>query len=330
MTSSQHEIFQNQLAAYADAAFDLPAMASWPATRHHFESEHILALRAAQASGRPLLLRGEPGTGKSQLAHAAAFASQRAFLPVVVDAQAQAQDLHWKFDAVARLADAQMAAILQQGADACAGNLALRHYIQPGPLWWALNWHSAQQQQEKLRHIENMAPETPDKWRREQGCVLLIDEIDKAEPDFPNGLLEVFANRAFKVPLLGDTVRQDPQQAAPLIIITTNEERELPAAFVRRCLSLTLRLPSQEAALQNWLVTRGQWHYPQQREEVLHECAQMLIQDRRAAAEYKPGLAEYLDLLRTLDQLGEAALAQLPALKRFYFDKQPDLQAGDA
>lgn len=322
MNQHPHTEFAQRLARHAGPAFDLPGMASWPTTRHCFDPEHLLALRAALAAGRPLLLRGEPGSGKSQLAHAAAFALGRAFLPVVVDGLAQAQDLLWRFDAVARLADAQLVAVAKNDAPA---NLAVRHYLQPGPLWWALAWEQAATRQADCRHLEPTLPDAPPGWSSADGCVVLIDEIDKADPEFPNGLLEVLANRAFSVPLLGQTVRLHEKQAAPLIIITSNEERELPAAFVRRCLTLTIALPKDPVELAAWLVVRGQWHFPDMAEPVLQECAQLLAENRQAGSEYRPGLAEYLDLLRTIAELGADALDQLPLLKSFYFEKQVTL-----
>ena len=318
----------------------LGKMASWPASAHQFEPDHILALRAAQATGRPLLVRGEAGTGKSQLAHAAAFVTGRAFLPVVVGAQTEAADLHWKFDAIARLADAHMAANIvpvrtsastltepapaSPPGDTCP-ELHVSRYLQPGALWWALNWDSAQKQQQQCRHGGAHTPHTPDGWSPQQGLVLLIDEIDKAEPDLPNGLLEALANGAFEVPLLGVTVEQAADCPPPLIIITTNDERELPAAFLRRCLVMTLALPEDDA-LEPWLLKRGRMHFKTLSDDVLKKAADLLVTDRKAARAqrcYTPGLAEYLDLLRALDQLGPEALKVLPTLKQFYFAKQP-------
>ncbi len=310
---------------YPDTEQSLPSMASWPATMHQFEAEHILALRAAEATGRPLLVRGEAGTGKSQLAHAAAFLSQRAFLPVVVGAHTEATDLHWKFDAIARLADAHMAANLV-GTSTPQTSLHVQHYVQPGALWWALNWQSACAQQQQCRHGGATQPHTPAGWTPEQGVVLLIDEIDKGEPDLPNGMLEALANGAFEVPLLGLTVQQSENCPPPLIIITTNDERELPAAFLRRCLVMTLALPTGDAALREWLIKRGKLHFPALPEESLILAANMMVEDRKAAQAarcYAPGLAEYLDLLRALDEFGDEALELLPKLKQFYFVKQP-------
>lgn len=306
---------------YPSTAQDIGKMASWPASRHIFEKDHILALRAAQATGRPLLVRGEAGTGKSQLAHAAAFVTGRAFLPVVVSGETSASDLHWKFDAIARLADAQMAG--QPGAK-LAAELSVAQYLHPGPLWWALNWQDALQQQQGCRHASHWQPQTPAGWQAEHGMVLLIDEIDKAEPDLPNGLLEALANGAFEVPLLGKTVEQS--DTPPLIVITTNDERELPAAFLRRCLVITIALPEQDDALLDWLLARGQLHFPSLSPKSMQDAASMLIDDRKAAKIrrcYQPGLAEYLDLLRALQQLGAEGETAFKTLKQFYFDKQP-------
>ncbi len=312
---------------YPNAPQTIPQMASWPETRHQFEPEHILALQAAQATGRPLLIRGEAGTGKSQLAHAAAHVSKRAFLPVVVAAATEASDLHWKFDAIARLADAHMVAnIVSTAADKKnTSPLHVKHYVRPGALWWALNWATAAKQQSDCRHEGAALPDTPEGWAPKNGVVLLIDEIDKAEPDLPNGLLEALANGAFDVPLLGITVRQAEDAAKPLIIITTNDERELPAAFLRRCLVLTLKLPETDSALREYLVARGKLHFPELPEASLADAAQMLVDDRRAAKQqrcYTPGLAEYLDLLRAVEGLGRQGTAALKELKHFYFEKQ--------
>lgn len=89
-----------------DQPLDLPKLGSWPETRHVFDKASAYALAAAEAAKRPLLVRGEPGTGKSQLARAAAVARQRLFLSVVVNSRTECQDLQWQFDAVGRLGEA--------------------------------------------------------------------------------------------------------------------------------------------------------------------------------------------------------------------------------
>ena len=310
---------------YAQAELALPAMASWPAAMHLFDDLQRNALRAAEAAGRPLLVRGDPGTGKSQLAHAAAVAAGRLFLPFVVDSRSEASDLMWHYDAVARLADAHLSGA--PGANVPPG-LDARHYIQPGPLWWAFSWAGAAAQAVRLRaSIE--PPRQPDGWSAERGCVLLIDEIDKAEAELPNGLLEALGNGRFAVPLADCVVERPPGQPAPLVIITTNDDRELPAAFLRRCMVLTLQLP-RGSALQTFLVERGRLHFGDwaaAHADVLEQAAQDLLDDRAQATQaglYAPGLAEYLDLLRALREVGGEPLLQLQQLRQFAYRKQPE------
>lgn len=280
----------------------LPATGTWPASVHRFDAETGAALRAAEAAGRPLLIRGEPGTGKSQTARAAAAAAGRLFLSVVIDGRSEAQDLLWHFDAVGRLSDAQVG----------EGALAPAQYVSPGPLWWAYNWVSAETQWGYRKQGE--PPEQPAGWDAAAGTVLLIDEIDKADPDLPNAFLELLGNRGFGVPYLGQRVVR--AERAPLVVITTNEERELPSAFLRRCLVLTLRLPTD---LKPWLMELGWLHLEQLGlagrafPDILAEAADQLIADRQEAQRdqrYAPGLAEYLDLAIALARLGETAERQ--------------------
>ena len=314
------------LPEYSQTELELPAMSSWPASRHLFDDVQRDALRAAEAAGRPLLVRGEPGTGKSQLAHAAAVASGRAFLPFVVDSRTEATDLMWRFDAVARLSDAHLSGV--PGSDVPKG-LGPAHYVQPGPVWWAFDWAGALKQLDGLR-TPGHTPEVPAGWTPRAGSVMLIDEIDKAEAELPNGLLEALGNGRFGVPpMLGHVVRRGDADAAPLVIITTNDERELPPAFLRRCLVLTLTLPGG-GALRDYLVQRGRLHFGTwalQHEAALGDAAELLLEDRAHAEGqglYKPGLAEYLDLLRALKGVGGDPLRQLARLRNFVFRKQPE------
>ena len=324
-----------RLPDYADRRIDLPAMGSWPATRHVFDDEHVEALRAAEAAGRPLLVRGDPGTGKSQLAHAAAVAARRLFIPFVVDARTETSDLMWRFDAVARLADAHLAGVQRisdAGGASTASGLDAAAYVQPGPLWWAFHWQGAIDQAQRSR-VRCAVPERPPAnfdWSPAKGTVLLIDEIDKAEAEVPNGLLEAMGNGRFSVPLVGAEVVRPRDQPPPLLVITTNDERELPAAFLRRCLVLTLTLPAGDR-LAGYLVERGQLHFPDLaalHPDVLRDAAGMLLEDREQALAdgvYAPGLAEYLDLLRALHHVGGDPHARLAWLRRFAFRKQPRL-----
>ena len=309
---------------YTQRELVLPAMGAWPASRHLFDDEQVRALRAAEAAGRPLLVRGDPGTGKSQLAHAAAVATGRALLSVVVDARSEAHDLMWHFDAVARLSDAHLAAL--PGGKALKSLRPVR-YVAPGPLWWAFDWCGAARQL-KANRCGGVEPQAPGGWAPDKGVVLLIDEIDKAESDLPNGLLEALGNGRFTVTPTGTVVERAGGVPPPLVIVTTNDERELPAAFLRRCLVLTLKLP-EEDKLVGFLEERGKLHFPKlcaAFPDVPTAAAQMLIEDRKAANEagvYKPGLAEYLDLLRALEGIGGDAGEHIKALRGFVFSKQP-------
>jgi MoxR-like ATPase len=305
----------------------LRAMGSWRDSVHVFDEQQRLALHAAEATGRPLLVRGEPGTGKSQLAHAAAVAAQRRFISFVVDSRTEPSDLMWRYDAVARLADAQMAG-LDHGRTRA---LEATNYLRPGPLWWAFNPSSAREHIERLPGAP-IGPEAPPpewNWSPAAGTVLLIDEIDKAEAEVPNGLLEALNNGSFSIPQIDRVVERAADAPAPLVVITSNDERELPAPFLRRCLVLTLALPEKDEELVEMLIQRAEQHFPAfvaNRRPAVEDAARMLTQDRRAATDagvYRPGLAEFLDLIRALQDLPELRPAQLELLRGFTFSKQP-------
>ncbi|MGD8590689.1 MAG: MoxR family ATPase [Chromatiales bacterium] len=307
----------------------LPAYGSWPATVHQFDGDSINVLKTALAARRPLLLRGDPGSGKSQLAHAAAVALGRLFVYEVVNAHTESQDLLWKFDAVGRLAEAQT---LQAGASDEDRKQALdtKRYISPGALWWALCWQTAndvyQESQYQLAY-----PEKPPNWQQSDGSVILIDEIDKANAELPNGLLEILGNNAIEIPWLKTTIG-GKDAVPPLVIITTNEERELPSAFVRRCLVLNMDLPKDEDELVRLLVDRGRLHFGDQcSEKIRIKAARQLITDRNTAQEkgvVPPGQAEYLDMLRALSVLGKTEKSQsdmLDKIHKFVLRKYPVL-----
>ncbi len=279
------------------------------------EDKSIWAIRAAMACDRPLLVRGEPGTGKSQLARAVAVKMRLPFLYHPITPESKAQDLLWKFDALARLAMVQgtikdSKQLREAKKKENFDPLDQRSFVSPGPLWWALNWEGAEEQ---LGHFYGSvsAPILPAGWKPSMGCVVLIDEIDKSESDLPNSLLEYFGNTQFQVPECRMTVRQGASTAAPLIVITTNEERELPAAFLRRCLVLQLSLPSAKEELIERLITVGKAHFKpegdvmteKEFEKLLTAAALQIWEDRdRAASDQisKPGLSEYLDIIRAV------------------------------
>ncbi|WP_247877381.1 AAA family ATPase [Azospirillum brasilense] len=246
--------------------------------------------------------------GKSQLARAAAKALGRAFVHRAVDARTEAQDLLWHFDAVGRLAEAQLAGALKDVTTLYGqarlhrhirSRLAVCRYLHPGSLWWALNWKDAAEQAER----GGLAPPAQrDGGDPDNGVVVLIDEIDKAEPELPNGLLEALGAGEFLPPGRHEPVRA--AEPAPLVIITSNEERALPDAFLRRCLVLHLTLPDNRAALIAHLTERGRAHFSGADPGILTTAAKQLADDRDAAREAHwtplPGQAEYLDLLRAV------------------------------
>lgn len=270
-----------------------------PEVAHVFEESSIQAVNGALAASRPLLIRGEPGRGKSQMARAVAQELGRAFIQHVVDAQAESRDLLWHFDAVERLAEAQLRGALGEKPAEVREKLAVHNYLRPGPLWWAFNWDGALQQADK---VCMPAPPQRNGGSHENGCVLLIDEIDKAETDLPNGLLEALGNGEFTP--FGSMEPVVATVPGPLVIITTNEERTLPDAFIRRCLVLHLALPEEGADLKKLLVSRGKAHFYHASAKVLEKAADLLVEDRNAAKKRHllplPGQAEYLDLVRAV------------------------------
>jgi MoxR-like ATPase len=297
----------------------LPAPSQAPEQVHCFDQCEIDAVHAALAARRPLLVRGEPGVGKTQLARAVAMDLGMAYVQHVIDIRTESRDLLWHFDAVGRLADAQLhGALAAHGdSDRCQADtiaaraalqecLAVEHYLYPRPLWWAFDWNGAK---ERALALKRPIPELLPGCDPANGVVVLIDEIDKAESDVPNGLLEALGAGCFTPQGMTEPVVINGP--APLVIITTNEERTLPDAFLRRCLVLVLALPEGVAALADHLVARGQAHFPRADETILREAAQQVIQDRSTALQRQwrplPGQAEYLDLVRAVLELAATA-----------------------
>ncbi|MCH9650959.1 MAG: MoxR family ATPase [Deltaproteobacteria bacterium] len=318
----------NDFNAVAGQAEVLPAYGTLSATHHVFEKDSIEAVNCALAAGRPLLVRGEPGTGKSQLARAVAHKLGRAYLSYTVDSRTESRDLIYAVDTVARLAAAQIAGHLYTDKkESFKEELTEKRFTSPGPLWWVLNWQSAANQAEWVG--DSCRPRTPQGWQRERGAVVLIDEIDKADSSVPNGLLEALGQREFRAPG-GEVVAADPEAAPPVVIITTNEERALPDAFVRRCLVLPLAWSKDREKLKTQLRARGKAHFPSLEKKVLDKAAEMVAQERESAAEHNvcpPGGAEYLDLLRVVAvRWKDAPDKQLEALCQvgsFVLEKHP-------
>jgi MoxR-like ATPase len=306
----------------------LPAVRNWPGTRHVFDEASIWAINAALASGRPLLLRGEPGSGKSQLARAAAVVLERPFLSRVINGRFEPEDLLYRFDAVARLAKAQ---ILLKTPEAQA-ELDARNFLIPEILWWALDHGSAKKQY--LRSADHVgAAATP--YDKECGpplsndvaAVVLIDEIDKADAEVPNSLLEALATNGFQLPFGGDSVSL--KGAPPLIVITTNEDRELPPAFVRRCLVHNMDLPKEDSERRERLRKTVRAHFDKSKvpDALCDRAIDLLEEDRQSARQVDltpPGQAELIDLLHAVVGLtsdNTAALDALERLRSFAFRK---------
>ncbi len=305
---------------------------------HKFDQRSVDAINAALGSGRPLLVRGEPGVGKSQLAEAAAKELNRAFISRVVDSRTESRDLMYEFDAVARLGEAQLR--LEEKPEDMRARLAIKRFVKPGPLWWAFDAEGAAEQLTATVFPQAATPlnQGENEKLKGNGWVVLIDEIDKAETDVPNGLLEALGLREFTPPDIDSPVKLAEGIPAPLIIITTNEERILPAAFERRCAALHLALPKQRVELVKRLVEVGQAHFPKQTEKnVLEEAATILADDREQAESSRlkplPGQAEYLDMMRAvISHAGGDIKKQLTLLKnvrKFIVRKAAEMQKED-
>jgi len=270
---------------------------------HCFEEQSVAAIRAALGARRPLLVRGEPGVGKSQLAKAAARALQRPLVSHVVTGRTEARDLHYRFDAVARLAQAQVLALAAKHAADGLDLLDEQKYVQPGPLWWVFNWDSADAQNGATR-VHGVRPEDPDpawKWKKETGSVvLLLDEIDKADPDVPNDLLVPLGDNTFRVEETGVDVYRTREL---FVVITTNDERELPPAFLRRCVVAVLDRPRGDR-----LVAIARAHHPEVSDAMVRtveEAADRFAEEsEKVPGARKPGTAEILDALRACDAYG--------------------------
>ncbi len=216
------------------------------------------AVNAAIALQRPLLVKGEPGTGKTLLAEEMAAALGAPLLTWHVKSTTKAQHGLYEYDAVSRLRDSQL-------GDPRVHDIA--HYIRKGKLWEAFEAQSR--------------------------TVLLIDEIDKADIEFPNDLLHELDRMAFDVYETGQTVRAVQR---PVILITSNNEKELPDAFLRRCFFHYIAFPD-EATLRQIV----QVHFPDIDQRLVHNALQAFFDLREVPGlKKKPSTSELIDWLRLL------------------------------
>lgn len=217
-----------------------------------------LAVNAAIALQRPLLIKGEPGTGKTLLAEEVAGALGLPLFQWHIKSTTKAQQGLYEYDAVSRLRDSQL-------GDPRVADIA--HYIVPGVLWQAFEC------------------DTP--------SVVLIDEIDKADIEFPNDLLRELDRMEFHCYELQKTVRA---RHRPLIVITSNNEKELPDAFLRRCFFHYIKFPDRETMQRIVAV-----HFPTLKQDLLREALEVFFDLREVPGlKKKPSTSELIDWLKLL------------------------------
>jgi MoxR-like ATPase len=216
------------------------------------------AVNAAVALERPLLVKGEPGTGKTILAHEVARGLGRALITWHIKSTTKAQQGLYEYDAVSRLRDGQL-------GDARVHDIA--NYILPGKLWQA--------------------------FEAEEAPVLLIDEIDKADIEFPNDLLLELDRMEFYVYETRRTIRA---RQRPIVVITSNNEKELPDAFLRRCFFHYIRFPDRETMQRIVDV-----HFPGLKHDLVHEALTVFFDIRQVPGlKKKPSTSELLDWIKLL------------------------------
>jgi MoxR-like ATPase len=217
-----------------------------------------IAVNAAIVLERPLLIKGEPGTGKTLLAEEIAQAIGAPLIAWHIKSTSKAQQGLYEYDAVSRLRDSQLGDLRVSD---------IRNYIKRGKLWEAFTY-----------------PQRP---------VLLIDEIDKADIEFPNDLLLELDRMEFFVYETGETVRAAQR---PIVVITSNNEKELPDAFLRRCFFHYIRFPDVETM--NRIVEA---HYPGVKKRLVEEALRIFFDLREAPGlKKKPSTSELLDWLKLL------------------------------
>ena len=217
-----------------------------------------MAVNAAVTLERPLLIKGEPGTGKTMLAEEVAAALGRPLINWHIKSTSKAQQGLYEYDAVSRLRDSQL-------GDERVKDIG--NYIKRGKLW--------------------------DAFETDERVVLLIDEIDKADIEFPNDLLTELDQMEFFVYETGETVRA---KTRPIVIITSNNEKELPDAFLRRCFFHFISFPDRDTMERIVKV-----HHPRIKQELISEALDVFFNVREVPGlKKKPTTSELIDWLKLL------------------------------
>lgn len=217
-----------------------------------------VAVNAAIVLERPLLIKGEPGTGKTVLAHEVAKAIDTPLLEWHIKSTTKAQQGLYEYDAVSRLRDSQL-------GDERVHDI--KNYIKRGKLWEA--------------------------FTADQRSVLLIDEIDKADIEFPNDLLQELDRMEFHVYETGETIKAENR---PVVIITSNNEKELPDAFLRRCFFHFIKFPDPDTMAEIIEV-----HYSGLKQRLVSEALNIFYEVRDVPGlKKKPSTSELLDWIKLL------------------------------
>ncbi|MCF8485268.1 MAG: MoxR family ATPase [Rhodobacteraceae bacterium] len=249
-----------------------------------------VAVNAAVTLQRPLLVKGEPGTGKTELARQVSAALGMELIEWHVKSTTKAQQGLYEYDAVSRLRDSQL-------GDPRVNDV--RNYIRKGKLWQA--------------------------FETEARVVLLIDEVDKADIEFPNDLLQELDRMEFHVYETGETIRA---RHRPVVIITSNNEKELPDAFLRRCFFHYIRFPDADT-----LRAIVKLHFPQIKDALLTTALTQFFELRdMPGLKKKPSTSEVLDWLKLLlaedlspEDLRRDGKAQLPRLHGALLKNEQDV-----
>jgi MoxR-like ATPase len=248
------------------------------------DTDLIRVVDLAIALGRPLLLQGEPGCGKTELARSVAYALGLPLEIAYVKSTSRAQDLLYQFDAVRRLYDSELGVDGPKDKDGEPLARSSASYVTLGPLGRAIK-------------------------RSELGrrSVVLIDEIDKADLDFPNDLLWELDRMEFAV-IEAPGMASKASAKLPIVIITHNEEKPLPPAFLRRCVYYFLDFPKDQAALEKILAEHDIHDEP-----LAKKAIKIILELRAKELNKKPGLTELIDWVG-FEQAIDADPAELDAL----------------